>query len=138
MKYSPKLKEAMRKIKEICKQHDIAGVVVLHTAFQERGKKSTDTTGFSEVELLVNPSYSCAEWMPNKKGIWIRGKKIHHNNDGALRDFKLSATINMFNQLGMAAGEQSLNLLQIADQAQKTWETEHTDRTHFGTEEHEN
>lgn len=48
MQYSPKLKKVMEQIKDLLKENDIAGFVVLHTP------------GHSEYLNAVSPSYSCA------------------------------------------------------------------------------
>ena len=49
MQYSPKLKVAIEEIKQILKNNDIAGFVVIHTP------------GFSEFLNHVETSYSCAK-----------------------------------------------------------------------------
>ena len=48
MQFSPKLKKAMADIKAILDEHDIAGMVFLHTP------------GHGEYMIKINPSYSCA------------------------------------------------------------------------------
>lgn len=52
MQYSPKLKKAAEEIKNILKENDIAGVVILHTP------------GYGEYVLNLSPTYSCVKVSP--------------------------------------------------------------------------
>lgn len=118
MQYSPKLKRVMSQIKKILSDNDIAGVVVLHTP------------GFSEYLTEIKPSYSCAEWMPNGEGVIIKGKLAHYNGDVAKRDKKLTDTIGMLHHLSVNTMQMGLNLGEVSDQADKTWDAEHTGGGH--------
>ena len=116
MQYSPKLKRAMEQINKILKDNDIGGYVVIH---------SPEHGGHSEYLFELTPKYSCVEWFPQKDGVKIKGKLIHYNGNKDLRDKKLNATINMLHHLSTVTGQNSLNLMQISDKADKTWEAEH-------------
>lgn len=118
MQYSPKLKRVAEQIKKILKDNDVAGFCTLHTS-------TGNGEGFSEFILEITPSYSCIEWFPQKDGVKIKGKLVHYNGNKDLRDKKLNATINMLHHLSTVTGQNSLNLMQISDQADKTWEAEH-------------
>lgn len=54
MQYSPKLKKIMDQIKDLLKENDVAGFVVLHTP------------GYSEYLNHLNASYSCAKIESNE------------------------------------------------------------------------
>lgn len=64
MQYSPKLKKAMEQIKDILKENDIAGFVVLHTP------------GFSEFLNHFETSYSAAKFMDGGVRLKINSKEI--------------------------------------------------------------
>lgn len=111
MKYSPKLKIATEEIKQILQKHDIAASVVLHTP------------GFSEYLLHITPSYSCA-WLENG-GIRVRAKKEDYNGDEAMRNKRLTDTVNMIRLLSDTTGQNALALLEVADHIDKVIGAEH-------------
>ena len=79
MQYNPKLKKAAEQIKAILKEHDIAGIVVLHTP------------GHSEYLYEINPTYSVAK---------IEGEELRirstHIKDMDEKVQKVTDTANMF------------------------------------------
>lgn len=86
MQYSPKLKIAMLKIKEIMRESDIAGFVVLHTP------------GFSEYINQVETSYSCAKLEGNEMRFKINSKEVGKEKARELaRD-----TLNMLSHIARA------------------------------------
>ena len=79
MQYSPKLKKAAEQIKAILKEHDIAGVVILHTP------------GHSEYLYQISPSYSIAKIEGNELRL-----RSTHITDMEEKVQKVTDTANMF------------------------------------------
>ncbi len=92
MQYSPKLKKAMEQIKNILKENDIAGFVVLHTP------------GFSEYLNHFETSYSCAKLVDGDVMLKINSKEIGIDKARIIaRD-----SLNMMTHLAKATGEHAM------------------------------
>lgn len=85
MQYSPKLKKAMELIKDILKDNDIAGIVVLHTP------------GHSEFLMGLETSYSCAKFEGDT--LRVKAKLADFNGDKEAWALKMATTSNMLSLL---------------------------------------
>lgn len=126
MQYSPKLKRVAEQIKKLLKDADIAGLVVLHTP------------GHAEYVLEITPSYSACKWTPTRDGVIIQGKAEHYGGDKKKRDRKVTDTCNMLSFLAEVGGKQVLNVMQLSELADKTWDAEHGDSSHTSETEQNN
>lgn len=116
MQYSLKLKKAAEEIKMILKKYDIAANVILHTP------------GFSEYLLEITPSYSAA-WIENGM-IRFRARAEDYNGNTAIRNQKISDTLNMLRLLSDTAGRNALSLLEVANYFDRTTGADHGDSNH--------
>lgn len=117
MKYSPKLKTAMERIKAILKEYDIAGSIVLHTP------------PFSEYLLKIDPSYSCAKL----DGDNIRVVAKLQDDFGGDKEAwlkKMTDTINMITHLADTSAHTSLGMYKLLEVIKKTVDIEQTDGNH--------
>jgi hypothetical protein len=117
MKYSPKLKTAMERIKAICKEYDIAASIVLHTP------------GFSEYLLKVDTTYSCAKF----EGDFLRIKaKLEEDFQGDKQAWnkKVSDTVNMFTHFTDVNGNTFLNTTKILEELAKKIDIENSKGNH--------
>jgi len=115
MNFSPKLKNAMAQVEKVLKEHDIAGIVVLHTP------------GFGEFKVFTEASYSLLSADGNK-GYRLRyaptmAKDIAEKNE---LKAKLTKTLNMVKVLSDNGGAISLGLMDLHDQLSKKLDIEHT------------
>lgn len=113
MQYSPKLKSVADQIKQILRDNDVAGYVVLHTP------------GFSEHLIEITPSYSCLEWNALKNNCVIKGMVKHYGGDRQLRDQKLADTINMLKHFSDVIGSHALNFMSTSENADHIWNATH-------------
>lgn len=115
MQYHPKLKKAMKEIQDILSKYDIAGAIIIHAP------------GFTEFNLRIDPSYSCARFEGNGN-LRIKAKiKEDFNGDKTAMEQKVKDTANMLYHLSDISGRIALNLFEISDRLDKE-----TDATHFG------
>lgn len=130
MQYSPKLKIAMEKIKAVLKEHDISGVVVLHTP------------GHAEYTVQITPSYSCAKYdeiNPTLAAIKVRAKlKEDFNGNKDAWTKKVSDTADMFDSLSMITGKIGLDLMKVMDGLKHFIDIERTGRGHTGHDQQNN
>lgn len=94
-----KLKYVMEEIKDILLQHDIAGVVVLHTP------------GQSEFHVHLEPSYSCAYFDGNM--LKVVAKLEDFDGDTEAMQSTLSSTFNMFHTITMVLAMITSNLIDV-------------------------
>lgn len=102
MQYSPKLKKAMKEIKDILDKNDIAATVVLHTP------------GHSEFLSKIDPSYSCAFF----EGDYLRVRaRIDEdfNGDKKAWERKIIDTINMLDLFAHTTANLSISFFEIFD-----------------------
>jgi hypothetical protein len=114
MQYSPKLKKVMEQIKEILKENDIAGFVVLHTP------------GHSEYLNHVQTSYSCATVLP--EGVRLRLKQSEVGKEKA--EQLANGTYNMITHLTTAIAANAEMYLSCHEQLKKKWEGKETGGGH--------
>ena len=102
MKYSPKLKTAMERIKAVMKEYDLGGYVILHTP------------GFSEYHVKVDPPYSCAKFIGDE----LRIKAKLQEDFGGDKDVwnkKVTDTVNLIQHLADMTGNTSLGMFKMLD-----------------------
>ena len=124
MKYSPKLRQAMTQIKAIMQRHDIGGLVVLHTP------------GYGEFNLKINPSYSCAKFTPDGKGIAVSTKYLKVGKEQKQKI--LSDTVNMLDVIGDLGGKLSLNTMQVLEMIAEHVDIDYDEGTITGQNEIDN
>lgn len=124
MQYSPKLKKAAEEIKLTLKKYDIAAHVVLHTP------------GHSEYLMELTPSYSCVRI--EEKGFRFRAKKSDYDGNVALRDKKITDSVNMIESLCETGGKNILSLMGLSDELHKIYDIESTDGGHSSHEQQNN
>lgn len=110
-----RLKIARAKIEGILQEHDLAGVVVLHTP------------GMAEFFYSVTPSYSCA-WIDEKAGqLRVKSKAADYggDKDAQLRD--QAATANMIHGLAGALLNAAGMFGSIAHFVDRQLRAEHTE-----------
>lgn len=116
MKYSPKLKTAMERIKAILKEYDIAGTIVLHTP------------GFSEYLLKIDPSYSVAKI--EGEGLKIKANLADYSGDKIARDKALNDTVNLTSHFADINGMVAINMIDVLDELKKHMDIESFDGGH--------
>jgi len=109
----PKLKSVRRMIEAILREHDIAGVVVLHNA-----------PGSAEVFQCLGPSYSKLIGTPPI--VRLTSKLADYNGDKEAQRKDLEATANMISLLATATANVSLPLLELAVKVDAELGAEHT------------
>jgi len=124
---SQKLKAAAEEIKAIIRKHDIAALVALHTPNLDG---IHGTPGQSEYIIEITPSYSAVKWNDDGTGITILGHRKHYEGDTKVRDQKLRDTINMLTMLSGSMGPMVIRVIDLCEQAEVVWDTEHTDSRH--------
>jgi hypothetical protein len=116
MDYSPKLRMAMKEIKDILEKNDIAGLVVLHTP------------GHGEYTLKLNPSYSALKFEQalDKNGELVHGIRLKVDDisypDPKERKQALSDTLNMVEilcNLSVAKADSLISMSESFQQAVK-------------------
>lgn len=118
MNYSPKLKKAMEQIKTVLKEHDIAGVVVIHTP------------GFSEYLNHLDTSYSCAHVSPDGGKITVRLKR---SEVGQAKAKQLAEdTYNMIVHLSRVTVGNAAVYIDCYELLKDRWGGEEEDGTHTG------
>ena len=126
MKFSPKLKLAMKDSKAILEKHDFAGLVVLHTV------------GHAEYLLKIDPSYSIAKIDALNQEVRFKASLKDFGGDKKLMDSRLAATSNMLNAISTNGGELVLCLMQVSQQFDKTVGAEHDKGMHTSQTEIDN
>jgi hypothetical protein len=120
MQYSPKLKKAMEQIKEVLKEHDIAGFVVIHTP------------GFSEFLNKIDTSYSILSLTGDSMQFKAHSK--HFGGDKNKRDRAAADTRNMITHFLEVAGKQFMMYDEIAKRVDDTYgkwdETDGSETSH--------
>lgn len=122
MKYSPKLKRVIAKIKEIIKKEDLAGCVVLVEP------------GFSEYINVIDPSFSVAFF--DNAGIRMKTKGLPLTP--AQKKKKLETTSIMFHLLATTMMQQGLTMAEVSEFLDSKLEIEHGPGTHTSQEEIDN
>ncbi|MBS1684746.1 MAG: hypothetical protein JSS76_08330 [Bacteroidetes bacterium] len=118
MQYSPKLKVAIAQIQEILKEHNVAGMIVLHTP------------GFCEYLNFIEPDYSCASWDHIGGGLKLKAKLKHFDGDAQRRNQRVADTLNMLRSLSVVGMQQGLNIAEISAWADKTYGADHNEGDH--------
>jgi len=114
MNYSPRLKEAMRQIKQILDDNDIAGVVALHTP------------GFGEHLVKIDPTYSAAKIEHQPDGNQAIRVKIKTEDVGKEKAKALATdTTNMFHVLTNMMGPQVMTLIEMDEFMEKNYKPDH-------------
>jgi len=112
MQYSPKLKKAMEQIKDILKEHDIAGYVVLHTP------------GYTEYLKHITPSYSCVVIESNSM-IRIKAKAEDFGGDVNKRNQKIADTANMMRHFADIISRDALNYIELSEELDRVTGAQH-------------
>jgi len=115
----------MEKIKEVLKEHDIAGSIVLHTP------------GHGEYALVIDPSYSCAFYDPTPGVLGIRVRtRLQEDYKGnvAKRNQAQEDTVNMFDSLSEGVGKQAIMCMETMKMLEKHFDIT---RTRGGSSSHE-
>jgi hypothetical protein len=99
---SPKLKEAIKQIRQILQSYDIAAVVVLHTPEH------------SEFLVRIDTSYSVARY--EKQGIRIKTNPAEKEE---VKRKKLGDTSNMLHFLSFVSGKVSLDIIDVSEALDK-------------------
>jgi len=118
MQFDPKLKNAMEEIKQILKNYDIAGIVVLHN-------NTGPDNGHGEYMMKIDPSYSCANL--NDSTGELRLKATEEMYGKAKRDRMLEDTANMFVMLTEGVAKRAMDLMAIEEMLKKKFEITTTD-----------
>lgn len=113
MQYSPKLKTAMEKIKQILADADIAALIVLHTP------------GHSEYLYRIDTSYSCAKI----EGDRLRIKTNPADNKNR-KQMSVADTYNMFTHFSDMGGNLALNSAKALEMLDKVVDADNTDGEH--------
>lgn len=122
MQYSPKLKKVMEQIKDILKENDIAGFVVLHTP------------GHSEYLNHVQTSYSCATVTPEGVRLVLKEKEIGREKAMQLAD----GTFNMVTHLTNAIAANAGMYMDCHEQLKKKWNGSSYDGGHTSHDQQNN
>jgi hypothetical protein len=127
MQYSPKLKMAMTAIQAIMKQHDIAGVVVLHTP------------GFGEFFTKIDTTYSGARFVTqgNQTGLHFKVKAAELGGREQA-NIVAASTANMFQILADNLAPITMMMIEGAEKANHIFQAEHTKGRRSGNEEQNN
>lgn len=121
MNYSPKLKKAMEQIKGILDEHDIAGVVMLHTP------------GHGEYLMKIDPSYSAAKYetIPGEENALGIRVKIKEAEVGKNKAKQLAEdTTNMFHILTATGSGLIMQLIDMDEFMQKHYNPDHSGPGH--------
>lgn len=122
MRFSAKLKKAMKEIQGLLDEYDIAASVVLHTP------------GHTEYLMHITPSYSCAKLEGSK--FFVNTKSLNLSK----RDKRemIANTANMLNGLATTTGRESLKIIKLSEIMDKHSDARHTDLGHTSQEELDN
>lgn len=113
-----RLKVARAKIEGILKEHDLGGVVILHTP------------GMTEFFYDVTPSYSCV-WIDEAAGqLRMKSKLADYGGDKAAQLKDQAATANMVHGLAGDLSNAAGMFGSIAPFIDRALRAEHTDPTH--------
>ncbi|RYE17069.1 MAG: hypothetical protein EOP45_16440 [Sphingobacteriaceae bacterium] len=116
MQYSPKLKKAMEEIKDILSKHDIAGLVILHTA-----------PGYTEFLNKLDPTYSCIKVTGDQ--IRFKAKLEDYNGDKEAWRKKTTESLNLLASITECGIHVLAPLSHFSDQLTKELQAEHTKGT---------
>lgn len=122
MRYSPKLKKAMKEIERVLEKYDVAASVVLHTP------------GHTEYLTKIDPSYSCAKLENRQFLIKTKGLDISKEKKKKM----VIDTANMLNGLATTTGLESLKLMKMSEIIDERVGTTHKDLGHTSQEELDN
>ncbi len=122
MQYSPKLKKVMEQIKDILKENDIAGFVVLHTP------------GHSEYLNHVTTSYSCATVLPEGVRLRLKGSEVGKEKAQQLAN----DTFNMITHMSRAISENAMLYIDCHEQLKKKWDGIEFDGGHTSHDQQNN
>jgi energy-coupling factor transporter ATP-binding protein EcfA2 len=117
VKFSPKLKTAMREITAVIIKHDVAAIVVLHTP------------NHSEYLLRLDPTYSCARFDGNKLHVKSNLMKNFHGDRGKWQK-QLGNTANMFEMLTKTNGTVLMGLMPISEKVSEEFNAIHNKPIH--------
>ena len=109
MQYSPKLKKAMKQIKAVLDEHDIAGSVVLHTP------------GFGEHFIKLDPSYSAMKIKDEALHIRVKEAEVGKKKAKQLA----TDTANMANILTTLTGKHAMMLIHAEETLEKNLDIQH-------------
>jgi hypothetical protein len=113
-----RLKIARAKIESILREHDIAGVVALHTP------------GMTEFFYDVCPSYSCA-WIDDAAGVArVKSSKASYGGDIAAQRLDQTHTANMAAGLADTLARAALTLYSLQSVVDQAFGAEHTPAQH--------
>lgn len=109
-----RLKIARAKIEGILKEHDLAGVVVLHTP------------GMTEFFYDIRPSYSCAWIDEAAQMVRLKSKLADYGGDAMVQRHDQAATANMARGMAMDLESASIMFGHVARIVDKACGAEHT------------
>jgi len=112
MNHSPKLKQAIAQIYAILDEHDIAGVIVLHTP---------DDT---ESIVKLNPSYTCVE--QEGQEVRINSNPTKYNGDKEAAQLALANTSNMFSLMAVALSPIAMAVIGLSEVVDTKTKAEHS------------
>lgn len=124
MQYSPKLKKAIEQIKDILKEYDIAGFVVIHTP------------GFSEHLNYVNPSYSCAFIEGKQFRVKIKTADLPGGKEQAKQ--LANDTYNMVTHLSCSIAAHGIGYMEFHAMLKDKWKVEDTGGAGFTSHTQQN
>lgn len=113
MQYHPKLKAVMKQIQKILDANDVAAMVVLAVP------------GHAEFRCDLSKPWNSVVKKNSDGTFVIRGKREHFVSDEDRRT-KLSNTCNMLANLSVTAMQCGLNMAELSELADKTYNAEHT------------
>lgn len=123
MQYSPKLKAAMEQIKNIIEENDIAGMVILHSP------------GSIEHLLALQPSYSAVQMKDNIIGVETALDKYTDQKEW---QEKMSNTSGMLYMVSQVASKQTISLLALSENLDKTLGATHNGIGNGSTHQEQN
>lgn len=113
-----RLKVARATIEGVLKEHDIAGVVILHTP------------GMTEFFYDVTPSYSRV-WIDERAGMLrMKSKLSEYGGDKAAQELDQRATANMVSTLADALERSRVMFYSMATLIDQLLDAQHTDTTY--------
>lgn len=117
MDRSPRLIKIREQIAQICKDNDIGACIVLYEpAMAVEGKKAKEF-GFTEFELVIDPSFSCVSHENNT--LRVRAKAEDFGGDTEARDRMLYDTSVFLEMMTETLGIQYATLLHTSKKMQE-------------------
>lgn len=117
MDRSPRLQKIIEEITAICRREDIGALIVLHEPGAVVEGKEYREKGFTEFELIIDPSYSCITHEDNK--IRVRAKAEDFNGDTEARDKIVYDTSHFLHTLTEAVAKPFGTLIKLSETMEK-------------------